>query len=69
MKYYFEDSDWYNINYYTGRLFKTKKGEGFNFLQPTCIDTETKKSRFLIYFFFANYDEVCSPGMLEQGIL
>ncbi len=50
MKYYFEDSDWYNINYYTGRLFKTKKGEGFNFLQPTCIDTETKK-KYIPYLF------------------
>ena len=29
----FEDSGWYEVNYYTGGLFKTGKGEGCNFLQ------------------------------------
>ena len=63
----FEDSGWYNVNYYTGGLFKTGKGEGCNFLQLTCIDTETKKSRFPIDFCHSTYDEVCTPGMLSRG--
>ena len=33
----FEDSGWYGVNYYTGGLFKTGKGEGCNFLQRKCI--------------------------------
>ncbi len=63
----FEDSGWYNVNYYTGGLFKTGKGEGCNFLQLTCIDTETKKSRFPMDFCHSTYDEVCTPGMLCRG--
>ena len=64
----FEDSGWYNVNYYTGGLFKTGKGEGCNFLQLTCIDTETKKSRFPMDFCNPTNDQICTPGMLSRGI-
>ena len=64
----FEDSGWYEVNYFTGGLFKTGKGEGCNFLQKTCIDTDDieRKSRFPMDFCNTEY-EVCSPGMLDRG--
>ena len=64
----FEDSGWYEVNYVTGGLFKTGKGEGCDFLQLTCIDTNDidRKSRFPMDFCNTDY-EVCSPGMLDRG--
>ena len=64
----FEDSGWYEVNYFTGGLFKTGKGEGCNFLQKTCVDTDDieRKSRFPMDFCNTEY-EVCSPGMLDRG--
>ena len=44
----FEDSGWYNVNYYTGGLFKTGKVKGCNLLLLTCIATETKKADSLL---------------------
>ena len=61
----FEDSGWYTVNYYTGGLFKTGKGEGCNFLQRRCIINE--KSYFPLDFCDNTDDEVCSPGLLDRG--
>ena len=61
----FEDSGWYTVNYYTGGLFKTGKGEGCNFLQRRCIINE--KSYFPLDFCDNTDDEVCSPGHLDRG--
>ena len=61
----FEDSGWYGVNYYTGGLFKTGKGEGCNFLQRKCISGE--KTSFPLDFCDNTDDEVCSPGLLDRG--
>ena len=61
----FEDTGWYEVNYYTGGLFKTGKGEGCNFLQLTCIDNETN-SRFPLDFC-NDINETCTPGLLDRG--
>ena len=62
-----EDSGWYDVNYYTGGLFKTGKGEGCNFLQLTCIDKNSETTRFPLDFCHNNTDEICSPGMIDRG--
>jgi len=62
----FEDSGWYNVNYFTGGLFKTGKGEGCAFLQEKCLDTNGK-SRFPLDFCEISNDDFCSPGLIDRG--
>ncbi len=62
----FEDSGWYNVNYYTGGLFKTGKGEGCNFLQIPCINS-SRISNFPLDFCHDSEDAFCSPGMIDRG--
>ena len=33
----FEDSGWYQVNYYTGGLFRFGKGQGCSFIQNKCV--------------------------------
>ena len=62
----FEDSGWYNVNYYTGGLFKTGKGEGCNFLQIPCINS-SRISNFPLDFCHDSEDAFCSRGMIDRG--
>ena len=61
----FEDSGWYNVNYYTGGLFRFGKGLGCDFLNDKCINGNyTKFGRE----FCLNKDEnKCSASNLNRG--
>ena len=63
----FEDSGWYNVNYYTGGLFKTGKGEGCKFLVNDCIDKNTHLSNFKLDFCDIRKKEICSPSLIDRG--
>ena len=63
----FEDSGWYNVNYYSGGLFKTGKGEGCKFLINDCIDKKTHLSNFKLDFCDTKKKEVCSPSLIDRG--
>ena len=63
----FEDSGWYNVNYYTGGLFKTGKGEGCNFLQNTCINKSSELTNFPLDFCDEPEEAFCTPGLLDRG--
>ena len=63
----FEDSGWYNVNYYSGGLFKTGKGEGCKFLINDCLNKNTHKSNFKFDFCDTRKQEVCSPGLIDRG--
>ena len=63
----FEDSGWYEVNYYTGGLFKTGKGEGCNFLQLSCIN-ENETSNFPLDFCSEKGIDTCSPSLIDRGI-
>ena len=61
----FEDSGWYDVNYYTGGLFRYGKGLGCDFLNNKCVsDNYTKFGRE----FCLNKDEKkCSASNLNRG--
>ena len=43
----FEDSWWYEVNYYTGRIFRFVKSQDYRFLKSKCINEEGE-SNFVI---------------------
>ena len=62
----FEDSGWYQANYYTGGLFRWGKGEGCSFLYNKCISNE--KSRFPFEFCDDSQLPICSNGRMSKGV-
>lgn len=61
----FEDSGWYEVNYYTGGLFRFGKNQGCNFLNTTCLTSG--KSNFEWEFCDNEIDEICSSNNLNRG--
>ena len=60
----FKDSGWYEVNYYTGGLFRFGKGQGCEFLNSFCLTSG--KSNFK--WDFCDYSEnVCSSNNLNRG--
>ena len=63
----FEDSGWYNVNYYTGGLFRFGKGEGCSFFNDNCIDKNGKtpfKQDFCDEFKYPQ----CTGDYLSKGL-
>ena len=62
----FEDSGWYEVNYYTGGLFRFGKGLGCEFLNGTCVTSG--KSNFEWDFCVSELSEdICSSNNLNRG--
>ena len=61
----FEDSGWYEVNYYTAGLFRFGKGQGCDFLNSKCVTNGTSNFKF-DYCDFRIYD-TCSPNNLNRG--
>ena len=62
----FEDSGWYQVNYYTGGLFKYGKNKGCNFLNKKCIENSTPLS--LDEYCGTPYQSLCVTNKLSRGI-
>ena len=61
----FEDSGWYDVNYYTGGLFRFGKGEGCKFLDSLCVNSN--KSNFEFDFCDKKYENMCTSNYLNRG--
>ena len=61
----FEDSGWYEVNYYTGGLFRFGKGQGCEFLNTTCLTSG--KSNFEWEFCDKEKEDICSSNNLNRG--
>ena len=61
----FEDSGWYEVNYYTAGLFRFGKGEGCDFLNSVCATNGT--SNFKYDFCDFSTSDTCSPNNLNRG--
>ena len=62
----FEDSGWYEVNYYTGGLFRFGKNEGCSFFERQCI--ENKKAVFPNEFCDKKLEPKCLNSHLGYGI-
>ena len=62
----FEDSGWYEVNYYTGGLFRFGKGQGCSFLNSKCINSNNE-SNFKWDFCDISGIETCSSNNLNKG--
>ena len=61
----FEDSGWYQVNYYTGGLFRFGKGQGCKFLESTCVSSG--ESNFEWDFCDESYESKCTSNNLNRG--
>lgn len=61
----FEDSGWYEVNYYTAGLFRFGKGQGCEFLNSVCASNGN--SNFKFDFCDFSTDDTCSPNNLNRG--
>ena len=62
----FEDSGWYEVNYYTGGLFRFGKGLGCKFLNSTCVTSG--KSNFEWEFCTSDIlEDLCTSNNLNRG--
>ena len=61
----FKDSGWYDVNYYTGGLFRFGKGEGCKFLDSLCVNSN--KSNFEFDFCDKKYENMCTSNYLNRG--
>ena len=62
----FKDSGWYEVNYYSGGLFRFGKGQGCKFLDSFCVTLG--KSNFEWEFCNEKYENICSSNNLNRGI-
>ncbi len=60
-----EDSGWYNVNYYTGGLFRYGKGLGCDFLNNKCVSEG--KSNYEREFCDVENEERCTSGFIDRG--
>ena len=60
----FEDSGWYQVNYYTGGLFRFGKGQGCNFLNSPCVSSG--RSNFELDFCDTS-NNLCSVNNIFRG--
>ena len=61
----FEDSGWYEVNYYTGGLFRYGKGQGCKFLNSSCVTSS--ESNFEWDFCDTPNEKKCSSNNLNRG--
>ena len=61
----FEDSGWYDVNYYTGGLFRYGKGLGCDFLNNKCVSNNYTK--FGREFCLNKNENKCSASNLNRG--
>ena len=61
-----EDSGWYNVNYYTGGLFRYGKGLGCEFLKDKCVSEG--KSNYEREFCDVENEERCTSGFIDRGL-
>ena len=62
----FEDSGWYQVNYYTGGLFRFGKGRGCSFIQNKCVTNG--KSNFPNEFCVSQQGPRCTNSHLFYGV-
>ena len=62
----FKDSGWYDVNYYSGGLFRFGKGQGCEFLDSLCLTSG--KSNFEWEFCDENFQNICTSNNLNRGI-
>ena len=62
----FEDSGWYEVNYYTGGLFRFGKGQGCKFLNSPCV-SQGESNFELDFCDTKNLNNLCSSNNLFRG--
>ena len=62
----FKDSGWYEVNYYSGGLFRFGKGQGCDFLNSFCVISG--KTNFKLDFCDSQYENMCTSNNLNRGI-
>ena len=62
-----EDSGWYNVNYFTGGLFRFGKGQGCQFFNENCINKEGK-TPFKPDFCEEMNEQKCTGDYLLRGV-
>ena len=62
----FKDSGWYDVNYYSGGLFRFGKGQGCDFLDSFCLSSG--KSNFEWEFCDEKSQNICTSNNLNRGI-
>jgi leishmanolysin-like peptidase len=66
----FEDSGWYEVNYYTGGLFRFGKGEGCGFLEEKCVISSNRTGVMTKYpyeYCTEQYQPMCTTGRSSKG--
>ena len=61
----FQDSGWYEVNYYSGGLFRFGKGQGCKFLNSNCINSYI--SNFEWDFCDEINENICTSNNLNRG--
>lgn len=63
----FEDSGFYQVNYYTGGLFRFGKNQGCAFLEESCINNQYK-TQFPNEFCFQQGKNFCGSSHISKGV-
>lgn len=63
---FFEDSGWYQANYFTGGLFRFGKHEGCSFLENNCINSNQGVT-YPREYCNQQYAPVCTTGRTSKG--
>jgi hypothetical protein len=61
-----EDSGWYQVNYYTGGLFRYGKNRGCDFVNTKCVNSGI--TNFPIEFSTTIGEQVCFAGRTSRGV-
>ena len=61
----FKDSDWYEVNYYSGGLFRFGKGQGCDFLNSFCVSSG--KTNYKLDFCDTKNENICTSNNLNRG--
>ena len=63
----FEDTEFYQVNYYTGGLFRFGKNQGCSFIEKKCLYNQGKNTMFPNDFCNENGKSFCSSSHISKG--
>ena len=63
----FEDTGFYQVNYYTGGLFRFGKNQGCSFIEKKCLYNQGKKTLFPNDFCYESGKSFCSSSHISKG--
>ena len=63
----FEDTGFYQVNYYTGGLFRFGKNQGCSFIEKKCLYNQGKNTLFPNDFCYESGKSFCSSSHISKG--